>query len=382
MGMLFRTLAVMAGLMLTALTGPGAAAQTMPALREVTVSRLAAADDTPIHLNSEIALRLTGPAASLDQLVGQELSLFLGNVEMKTVTSVPVREIAAPGAEPAMVTVFRVKRSAANSAQWDALLSSRPGWASSTMTVSASVGPKDGSPTATLARINLKLFRSGWVMLAAGITVATFAVILWLARTRGLLRDPMPAEAVDLPGISVLERPYSLARLQMAVWLAVTLGAYLFLFLATGEPDSFSSDALVLLGVATGTTLGAVMVEAAKPDNGKADRAAARETYLQCLADLARPEVDRRAVEAQLAKAKDTLLGTRHKNWLVDTLTDASGLSLHRFQVLVWTIVLVVVFVVEVRARLAMPGFGDTLLALMGISNGAYLGGKVPEKAG
>ena len=49
-------------------------------------------------------------------------------------------------------------------------------------------------------------------------------------------------------------------------------------------------------------------------------------------------------------------------------------------QNLLWTLVLSAVFVRSVLTRLAMPEFDDTLLALMGISSGAYLGFKLPEK--
>ena len=63
-------------------------------------------------------------------------------------------------------------------------------------------------------------------------------------------------------------------------------------------------------------------------------------------------------------------------------LSDPSGVSLHRFQMFVWTLVLGVIFVASVYKNLAMPQFSATLLGLMGISSGTYLGFKVPEKTG
>jgi len=53
---------------------------------------------------------------------------------------------------------------------------------------------------------------------------------------------------------------------------------------------------------------------------------------------------------------------------------------LHRVQVVVWTIVLGGAFVYLVARDLEMPAFDATLLTLMGISSGAYLGFKWPEK--
>ena len=67
-------------------------------------------------------------------------------------------------------------------------------------------------------------------------------------------------------------------------------------------------------------------------------------------------------------------------NFLKDILSDATGVTLHRFQMLVWTLVLGIVFAVQVYRNLAMQDFSPELLALQGISGGTYLGFKVPEK--
>lgn len=53
-----------------------------------------------------------------------------------------------------------------------------------------------------------------------------------------------------------------------------------------------------------------------------------------------------------------------------DILTDDVGISFHRFQLFIGTIVLSIIFVTSVHKQLAMPDFNDTLLALMGISSG------------
>jgi hypothetical protein len=64
---------------------------------------------------------------------------------------------------------------------------------------------------------------------------------------------------------------------------------------------------------------------------------------------------------------------------LLDLLSDANGISLHRFQMMVWTLVLGIIFVASVVYTLGMPTFGGTLLAIMGISGGTYLGFEFPE---
>jgi hypothetical protein len=62
-----------------------------------------------------------------------------------------------------------------------------------------------------------------------------------------------------------------------------------------------------------------------------------------------------------------------------DLLSSGGTIDLHRFQIVTWTLVLGVVFVHAVYTDLAMPEFDQSLLALMGISSGTYLGFKFPE---
>ena len=72
----------------------------------------------------------------------------------------------------------------------------------------------------------------------------------------------------------------------------------------------------------------------------------------------------------------------KQASWLTDILSDADGVSFHRFQNAGWTLVLGIIFVAQVYEVLAMPKFDNTLLALMGISAGTYLGLKIPEPQG
>ena len=59
-----------------------------------------------------------------------------------------------------------------------------------------------------------------------------------------------------------------------------------------------------------------------------------------------------------------------------DVISDSHGVSIHRLQMFAWTLVLGVIFVASVYNDLAMPEFSSTLLGLMGISSGTYLGVK------
>jgi hypothetical protein len=67
------------------------------------------------------------------------------------------------------------------------------------------------------------------------------------------------------------------------------------------------------------------------------------------------------------------------EGFLLDILRDETGVSFHRFQMAAWTVVLGFVFVISVYRSLAMPDFSATLLGLMGISAGTYIGFKIPD---
>jgi len=141
--------------------------------------------------------------------------------------------------------------------------------------------------------------------------------------------------------------PYSLSRFQMAFWSVLVVAAYLFIWLITKELDTITGSVLALLGIGSATALGAKII-----DTGKAP-----------------------AAGAPPAPTK----GGVSKGFLRDVLSDAEGISLYRFQLFVWTWVLGVIFIASVYNGLQMPQFNPTLLGLMGISSGTYLGFKVPE---
>jgi hypothetical protein len=54
----------------------------------------------------------------------------------------------------------------------------------------------------------------------------------------------------------------------------------------------------------------------------------------------------------------------------------------HRVQMVLWTLVLGAFFVWNVMDVISMPEFSNTLLILMGITNGTYLGFKTQEPGG
>jgi hypothetical protein len=85
------------------------------------------------------------------------------------------------------------------------------------------------------------------------------------------------------------------------------------------------------------------------------------------------------AIEKITAISRYRKLTSQSKGWLLDILSDANGVSFHRFQLFSWTLILGGVFAVTTYGELNMPGFDTTLMGLLGLSAATYLGLKVPE---
>jgi hypothetical protein len=96
--------------------------------------------------------------------------------------------------------------------------------------------------------------------------------------------------------------------------------------------------------------------------------------------DLATKEAELEQVNVQVDDAASGQERPVTGGFVSDMVSDANGVTFHRFQIVVWTLVLGVIFMWSVWKKLSMPEFSDTLLALMGISAGTYIGFKIPEK--
>jgi hypothetical protein len=227
--------------------------------------------------------------------------------------------------------------------------------------------------------------------------IAALVALFVLTRRSNILRDP---RAVAGEGGRA---SFSLARSQMAYWFVVVLLSYLYLWVVTGERDTLPVSVIALLGISAATALGGVVVddpknkvshdEMTKLQQQKAQVRSRLSALRGQLAALTAPtDALQRATCAQAVKSAEAeeaalesrlaVLSSHYEasgSFLRDVLSDDRGISLSRFQMLIWTLVLGVVFVVSVRTDLAMPDLSGTLLALLGVSSGTYVGLKVPE---
>jgi hypothetical protein len=277
----------------------------------------------------------------------------------------------------------------ANSKAWDALLS-RPKGFGKNGDVRVTVGPETGIPFESDQTARLEALDVNWfIAYAIGFGVLLVGMI-WLGRSSNLLRDSGGSIASDK------HWPYSLARCQMAFWFFLIVAAYAFIFMVTGAVDTLTGSVLALMGISASTGLAAVAVDNSKRSQAQAelDKLNIEKATLEAqkaAATTASPfPADREARLRQLngepgidglIAQQTTLLVRKPSEWFVkDILSDADGISFHRLQIAVWTIVLGIIFGISVYNVLSMPTFSAELLALLGISGGTYIGFKFPEK--
>jgi hypothetical protein len=232
-------------------------------------------------------------------------------------------------------------------------------------------------------------------------------VFLFLAGRTDIVRDTTAPLRPD-------ERhPYSLAKTQMAFWFFIVISAYFVLWMITGDKDTITNSVVVLIGISAGTALGAAVVDASKssgedvrkfvasdlPADPKERAQELHRRQRSAEDDLARLAAERARLKEREElsaneQARAAVLDRLHvikrqreffsfpawKRVLYDLLGENYLISFHRFQIFIWTLVLGVIFVSSVLHDLAMPDFSPTLLAIMGISGGTYIGFKLPEQ--
>jgi hypothetical protein len=235
---------------------------------------------------------------------------------------------------------YRLERTPQDDAAWHELLGSPTSF---TRKVSVSIGSNSSfSANSSVTNFELEVipkrpFHVYVILLLVGLTS-----FIYLCRHTQVIRGG----TADQP-LSV--RPYSLSLFQMAFWFFLVIASYVFIWLICDELNTITDSVLGLIGIGAATAVGAKMIN-------------------------------------------DRTIGTDAPTvthgFISDVISDANGVSIHRLQMFGWTLVLGVIFLASVYNDLAMPEFSSTLLGLMGISSGTYLGikgtsGKIdPETPG
>ena len=243
--------------------------------------------------------------------------------------------------------------------------------------VGVSVGVEKDAAIPSKASFSLVMIRPAWFWSALVALPVLLLLLFGGARSQMIRDDGPPPLMIEEGGAGAKakqapRRPFSLAKTQMAFWFFLILFSFLFIWAVTGAHDTLTQSTLVLMGIGAGTALGVVVQNKGK--EGDSDTLNSLGSLNQSRAAIVASGGDPRPVDVQIAEITPASRG-----FLNDVLTDADGISIHRFQMFVWTAVLGVIFVKEVYSNLAMPEFNGTLLALMGISSGTFLGFMIPE---
>lgn len=134
--------------------------------------------------------------------------------------------------------------------------------------------------------------------------------------------------------------PYSLGRTQMAFWLFLVIAGYIFIAMSFDlYYGLLSNEILWLLGISGATGLGSVLINAG------------------------------------------TTEGRTSRGFVSDVLSVDGAPQLQRIQAIAWTLILGALFVWTVARNFRLPVFDPTLLLLMGLVSGLYLGFKAQEEA-
>jgi hypothetical protein len=321
----------------------------------------------------------------------QEIRLFINDRQIDGLNAI----VSEPRHDSATIA-FRLQRTADNDKEWTQLLGKPQYPYFFKRPAIFSVGIDKTFAENSLAKNSLIRVRPAGFVVCLIVVLGYFILLIYCAKKTPMLRDSV----IDLAPLNIPTpgglAPYSLGRMQMAFWFSVVLVCFFFIWLITGNYELITPGILGLIGISSGTALGAVAV-----DNGKTMDTITQIKALEqqesdlinkiaTLQSLVPPAPttagDISFAQTQQQQVRRTInqllsgLTLRTEGLRKDLLTDANGYSFHRLQMATWTIVLGIVFLYSVWAELTMPDFSATQLALQGITAGAYLGFKLPEK--
>lgn len=301
---------------------------------------------------------------------------------------------------------FHLQITAENKQAWVDLLGAPSGIR---RPVTFSVGLENQSPFDSVYDssnpVELTVISPWYGVIALIVVVVNLSVFIWLARKTSIIRGPGPKPT----GAKL--RPYSLGRTQMAFWFLLIYSAYVVVWLITGALDTITPSLLALMGISAATGLSEALIDSGKDaasqgqlQNLTAEKRTLEQDASQMQAQIVQIEnkptmspedisnrsnlssrlYNHSARLSQIDQEMQTLSPSANSDvsagFLRDILSDGSGVSFHRFQILAWTIVLGIMFLSSVYNELTMPEFSATLLGLMGISSGTYIGFKFPEQ--
>jgi hypothetical protein len=177
-------------------------------------------------------------------------------------------------------------------------------------------------------------------------TVLLLLLIILLDKKYYLLRDVSIAK----------QKPYSYSRVQLSWWTVIIIASFISIFITKGNLPILDSSLIILLGISSGTTGVASIIDVS----------------------------DRSTENAVLIQNSES------ENFFLDILSDANGISIHRLQAFLFNLIIGIWLLVLVANGLCsctnktcintiLPIVDSNKLLLLGVSTATYVGLKTNE---
>jgi len=320
-----------------------------------------------------------------------------------------IDHIPLPNIHPSVlgtVIAADITRSSENKDAWVKILSLHPKFTASKINIAFGTtgGIEYPGKERETTLLDLQLI-DGWdYFLFIGLSILVTWIICYLFKKYAFLR----ASGLDQPKVfsynplsltnpahppgklDYYKRPFSLARVQMLCWLCVSVYSFLFLLAALQDYHTLTDQVLILLGIGGGTLAFGTMLDVSTPANLNPSATSAK--FLALVQSIAASELAIAALQAaapqppnvralldqeqlKIEQSKSAIDGLmpRSESLFADLINDENGPAIHRVQILIWTLVVLVVFLYSVVTTMTMPQLPTELLTLIGISNGTYV---------
>src|SRR5262249_3431247 len=147
--------------------------------------------------------------------------------------------------------------------------------------------------------------------------------------------------------------PFSLARTQMAFWFFLVFTTYFFIWIVTGDKGAIPASILGLVGISAVTTVGATAVDSSRravggpqPASPTIDPSVSRSRAIaatnEAIGDLSKkndPSGHDQDAQQKAGNEQQNSQTPWH-TFLTDILAESDTISIHRFQMFVWTLIL------------------------------------------
>ena len=173
-------------------------------------------------------------------------------------------------------------------------------------------------------------------------SVALFLILVFVI----LVRKNLTALLRDTSILPVAQRSFSLASTLIFYWTMLIILSICYIGIVNDALPVIDNGVLILMGIVAGTATAGKVIDT------------------------------NQSQDPNIARSQDTMPSS---GFLTDILSDSNGISVSRFQTVMFNIIYGCVFVSVVISQCKLYDFPSQTLTLLGISSGAYALLKIPE---